>query len=69
MTTVAHSGVVLVTFTDFDVDHDEVGGALRAAGLEVRHAPKLGENTREILEEVGYSEADIDGMLASGAAR
>lgn len=49
MTEGAHSGVVLVTFTDFDVDHDEVGGALRAAGLEVRHAPKLGPRSEDEL--------------------
>lgn len=35
-------GVVLVTFTDFPADHPEVGGALTAAGLELRLAPKLG---------------------------
>jgi phosphoglycerate dehydrogenase-like enzyme len=35
-------GVVLVTFTDFPADHPDVGGALTAAGLELRLAPKLG---------------------------
>lgn len=33
-----------------------------------RHAPLLGENTRELLAEAGYAPADIDRMLASGAA-
>jgi phosphoglycerate dehydrogenase-like enzyme len=31
-----------VTFTDFPVDHPSAGGALTAAGLELRLAPKLG---------------------------
>ncbi|HEY8709775.1 MAG TPA: CoA transferase [Burkholderiaceae bacterium] len=33
-----------------------------------RHAPLLGENTRELLAEAGYAPEDIDRMLASGAA-
>jgi crotonobetainyl-CoA:carnitine CoA-transferase CaiB-like acyl-CoA transferase len=33
-----------------------------------RHAPLLGENTRELLAEAGYAPADIDRNLASGAA-
>jgi crotonobetainyl-CoA:carnitine CoA-transferase CaiB-like acyl-CoA transferase len=33
-----------------------------------RHAPLLGENTSELLAEAGYAPADIDRMLASGAA-
>ena len=32
------------------------------------HAPDLGENTREVLAEFGYSEAEIDQLHASGAA-
>ncbi len=32
-------------------------------------APALGEQTREILHGVGYSDKAIDGLLASGAAR
>jgi len=31
-------------------------------------APKLGENTREVLKELGYGEDDIISMLESGAA-
>lgn len=33
-----------------------------------RHAPLLGENTREVLGEAGYSAQEIDRMLHSGAA-
>ncbi|MSP76739.1 MAG: CoA transferase [Rhodospirillaceae bacterium] len=33
------------------------------------HAPRTGEHTREILGETGYSEAEIDALLASGGAK
>lgn len=33
------------------------------------HAPLLGEHTREVLAEVGYSEADIERILKSGGAK
>ncbi len=33
-----------------------------------RHAPVLGEDTREVLAEIGYSRPEIDGLLAAGAA-
>ena len=34
-----------------------------------RHAPRLGEHTREVLREAGFTDAEIEGMIASGAAR
>jgi len=34
-----------------------------------RHAPRLGEHTREVLAEAGFGDAAIDALLASGSAR
>lgn len=34
-----------------------------------RHAPSLGEHTREVLREAGLADTRIDAMIASGAAR
>jgi len=36
---------------------------------EEGHAPLMGQQTREILAEAGYSQADIDKLLASGAVQ
>jgi crotonobetainyl-CoA:carnitine CoA-transferase CaiB-like acyl-CoA transferase len=33
-----------------------------------RHAPRLGEHTREILGEAGLNSKEIDAMIESGAA-
>jgi crotonobetainyl-CoA:carnitine CoA-transferase CaiB-like acyl-CoA transferase len=38
------------------------------ADVTRRHAPRLGEHTRELLEELGYPAERIDSMLAAGAA-
>jgi len=34
-----------------------------------RHAPRLGEHTREVLKEAGFGDAKIDELVRSGAAR
>jgi crotonobetainyl-CoA:carnitine CoA-transferase CaiB-like acyl-CoA transferase len=60
-----------------DLEHP-VAGPTRALGPPVklsatptyvgRHAPSLGEHTREVLREHGWADAEIDALLASGAA-
>ena len=34
-----------------------------------RHAPRLGEHTREVLGEAGFTEAQIEALIRSGAAK
>jgi crotonobetainyl-CoA:carnitine CoA-transferase CaiB-like acyl-CoA transferase len=34
-----------------------------------RHAPRLGEHTREVLRDAGFSDQKIDSLIESGAAR
>jgi crotonobetainyl-CoA:carnitine CoA-transferase CaiB-like acyl-CoA transferase len=36
------------------------------SGVVKRRAPKLGENTRELLTELGYTDADIERYIAAG---
>ena len=60
-----------------DLEHP-VAGPTRALGPPIklsatpthvaRHAPSLGEHTREVLREHGWADAEIDALLASGAA-
>jgi crotonobetainyl-CoA:carnitine CoA-transferase CaiB-like acyl-CoA transferase len=45
-----------------------VNFAATPADVTRRHAPRLGEHTRELLQGVGYTPAQIDAMLAAGAA-
>jgi crotonobetainyl-CoA:carnitine CoA-transferase CaiB-like acyl-CoA transferase len=58
-----------------DLVHPEAGPT-KAIGCPVhfsatpthitRPAPLLGEHTRELLREYGYSDADIDGFVVAG---
>ena len=60
-----------------ELDHP-VAGKTRAIGAPIkfsdtpcsvtRHAPSLGEHTCEVLAEHGYTEAQIDALIAGGAA-
>lgn len=60
-----------------EVEHRKLG-KLKTLGVPVklsatpgkvtRGAPILGEHTREVLAEIGYSESEIDALLAHGAA-
>ena len=63
---------------DVALDHPKVGGT-RNIGLAAKlygspgrkstvPAPLLGQHTCEVLEESGFSDAEIEGLLASGAA-
>jgi phosphoglycerate dehydrogenase-like enzyme len=45
-------GTVLVTYGGFASEHPEAGGALRAAGLELRHSPRSTDRTPAELSEV-----------------
>ncbi len=58
-----------------DLDHPQAGPT-KALGCPIhfsetptritRHAPMLGEHSRELLKEYGYSDAEIDGFAAEG---
>jgi crotonobetainyl-CoA:carnitine CoA-transferase CaiB-like acyl-CoA transferase len=57
---------------------DGWGGAFRAPAGPVRFpgaavgpagpAPRLGEHTRAVLREAGFGEAEVEALIASGAA-
>jgi phosphoglycerate dehydrogenase-like enzyme len=54
--------IVLVTFPDYDTDHPQHGGALTAAGYEMRIAPKRGARSPE---ELLVLSADVAGAICS----
>jgi crotonobetainyl-CoA:carnitine CoA-transferase CaiB-like acyl-CoA transferase len=41
-------------------------GSVAASDLVRRHAPLHGEHNREVLAEVGYSDAELDVLQADG---
>jgi crotonobetainyl-CoA:carnitine CoA-transferase CaiB-like acyl-CoA transferase len=43
----------------FEVNASQIGGP----------APRIGEHSRQVLEELGYAAADVDAMIAAGAVR
>lgn len=61
-----------------EIDHPSEGrirmagipGTWSATPLSIRrHAPRLGEHTREVLKEAGLDAAAVDELIARGAAR
>lgn len=51
-------------FVDIGLANRFSGGARE----DFRHAPRMGQHTREVLHEIGVPDDEIDAMLASGAA-
>ena len=68
---------VIARGMDAPIEHP-TAGTVRNIGLAAKlygtpgkiyePAPLLGQHTREVLSETGYSEAEIDSMISSGAA-
>lgn len=54
--------VILVTFPDYDTEHPQHGGALTAAGYEMRIAPKRGARSAEDLLALSV---DVSGAIVS----
>ena len=64
--------------TGFFEELPDAAGTLRYPGVPVRfdgerpplrYPPRLGEHTRDVLAEAGFSDADIDALVAARAAR
>jgi crotonobetainyl-CoA:carnitine CoA-transferase CaiB-like acyl-CoA transferase len=60
-----------------EIDHPKIG-MMKTLGLPIKStgelteirkpAPLLGQHTEEVLAEIGYGKADIEAMIAGGAA-
>ena len=51
----------------FAYEGEEVAARFEVTATEIRHgAPLLGEHTRAIMSELGFSGAEIDGLIAEG---
>ena len=47
-----------------------MAGAWSGTPLSIhRHAPRLGEHSREVLREAGYSDTEVERLVAAGATR
>lgn len=68
----AEAAGCFVDITDADgVRYRQPASPARFPGYDdapKRPAPKLGQHTREVLSQAGYTEADIDQLIAEGAA-
>ncbi|HEY1753668.1 MAG TPA: CaiB/BaiF CoA-transferase family protein [Caulobacteraceae bacterium] len=68
----AEAAGCFVDITDADgIAFRQPAGPARFPGYDdapKRPAPKLGQHTREVLAQAGYSEAQIDALIADGAA-
>jgi D-3-phosphoglycerate dehydrogenase / 2-oxoglutarate reductase len=62
VSTTGKAPVVLVTFPDYDTEHPQHGGALTAAGYEMRIEPKRGARSPEELLALS---ADVAGAIVS----
>jgi crotonobetainyl-CoA:carnitine CoA-transferase CaiB-like acyl-CoA transferase len=66
-----HRGVLVAATHPLVGDYRQIAPAVtmsKTPGSVRRHAPLVAENTEEILRELGYSDDDIDSLVASGVA-
>lgn len=65
-----HRGMITTAQHPLIGEYRVVGPSIRFSETPMtvrRHAPMVGEHTREVLTELGYNEVQIEAMLAAGA--